>query len=100
MLCTFTIKAGNLVVRSDDIRQIEDLSPIEHANSGLEGAWSLLRWVIGDEIYKIVVKGTAAENRDRLSQDELDLMARIETHRYQVQMLLQAQPTPRGRQAK
>jgi len=97
MLCTFTIYDGNLGIRSDDIRQIEDFIPTDPT---MEGAWSLLRWVIGDEIYKIAVRGTAAENRDRLSQDELDLMARIETHRYQVQMLLQAQPTPRGRQAK
>lgn len=89
MLCTFTTEQGNLVIRSDDIRSIYDHEG--HAR---------LAYMMGDAIYYAAVVGTAAENRDRLSQEEFDLMAKIETQRYQLQMLLQAQPTPRGRQAK
>ncbi len=59
----------------------------------------MLAYVIGDDVFQFEITGTAAENRDRIQQEELDMIARVETHRYKTQMLLQAQPTPRGRQA-
>lgn len=90
MLCTFKTEHGDLVIRSDDIRIISD---------GSDGT-TMLRWELCGEERSTYILGTAAENRDRLSQVELDMIAKVETHRYQLQMLLQAQPTPRGRQAK
>ncbi len=88
MLCTFTTKDGDLVIRSDDIRVIKDTP-----------TGAILVAVIGTESCTNDILGTAAENRDRILQEELDQIGVVETHRYRTQMLLQAQPTPRGRQA-
>ncbi len=88
MLCTFTIKTGgSLVIRSDDIRAIID-----------EPGGASMAFMAGDAITSYEITGTAAENRDRILQEELDQIGVVETHRYRTQMLLQAQPTPRGRQ--
>jgi hypothetical protein len=89
MLCTFTTEHGALIVRSDDIREIADY-----------GDGARLAYMVGDEAFRATIIGTATENAARIAQDEFDLMARVETHRYKTQQLLQAQPTPRGRQAK
>ena len=89
MLCTFTTKEGSLCIRSEDIRALEDLK---------EGN-TLLVWDICGKQTDHVIIGSAVENRDRVELEELDLIARVEAHRYRTQMLLQAQPTPRGRQA-
>jgi hypothetical protein len=89
MLCTFTTETGHLIVRSDDIRSIEDWQ------SGAR-----LVYMIGTERQIEHVTGTASENRDRILQEELDQIGTVEAHRYRTQQLLQAQPVPRGRQAK
>lgn len=89
MLCTFTTKDGSsLVVRSDDIRTLVD------APDGTQ-----FGYMDGSGLAVFTVQGTAAENRDRILQEELDQIGMVEAHRYRTQMLLQAQPTPRGRQA-
>jgi hypothetical protein len=95
MLCTFTTSEGKtLVIRSDDIRVIEDRVP-----SNGEG---FLVWMIGDERQDRVIRGTAAENRDRILQEELDQIGHVEAHRFNVQKQLQAgypvPPIKRGRQ--
>jgi len=98
MLCTFTTEQGALIIRSDDIRSIEDVSPGEN----FVGDWALLRWMIGDQVFKIGIKGTAIENRDRIQHEELELIARVEAHRYETQKQLQAgypvPPIKRGKQ--
>jgi hypothetical protein len=90
MLCTFTTKDGVLIVRSDDIRSICD---------GEQG--SLLVWAAGDGLASRTILGTAAENRDRIQQEELNAIGRIEAHRYETQKQLQAgypvPPIKRGR---
>lgn len=92
MLCTFTtIEGKTLIIRSDDIRVIEDRIP--------SNGESFLMWTIGDLHHDRVIQGTASENRDRLLQQELDQIGAVELHRYKTQQLLQAQPTPRGRKA-
>jgi hypothetical protein len=90
MLCTFTTETGDgLIVRSDDIRALED-GRTDCAE---------LTWLIGDTIVIRTVKGTAKENHSRILQEELDQIGTVELHRYRTQQLLAAQPTPRGRQA-
>lgn len=85
MLCTFTTKDGALVIRSDDIRAISD---------GKDGS-TLLRWdVCGTELNCFIL-GTAAENRDRIQREELDLIAHVEAHRYETQRRLsEGYPVP------
>jgi hypothetical protein len=89
MLCTFTTEHGALIIRSDDIRTIEDC--------GSEP--TILVYLVGTEAITVPITGTAMENRDRILQEELDQIGTVELHRYRTQQLLQAQPTPRGRQA-
>lgn len=89
MLCTFTTKDGSsLVVRSDDIRTIVDTP------SGTQ-----VGYMDGSSLAVFTIQGTAAENRDRILQEELDQIGVVELHRFKTQQLLQAQPTPRGRQS-
>lgn len=92
MLCTFTTETGDLIVRSDDIRAIEDRS------DGTFVAWS-----IGGENIKVArIVGTALENAARIQQDELDMFGRIEEHRQQLQRRIAegypAVPVQRGKQ--
>lgn len=75
MLCTFTTEKGNLIVRSDDIRSIEDLGNGE----------CHLTWAIGAEWFHREITGTALENRDRIQQEELDLIDRVNQHHLQAQ---------------
>jgi hypothetical protein len=91
MLCTFTTEGGDtLIIRSDDIRAIEDGAP----NT------SLLVCMLGDKIETRGIQGTARENRDRILQEEVDQVGTVELHRFKTQQLLQAQPQPRGKQAR
>jgi len=91
MLCTFTTKDGALIVRSDDIRLIQDHSVDQ----------SRLHWMDGPELNNAFITGTAIENRDRIQQEELDMIAKVEAHRYETQRRLsEGYPVPpikRGR---
>lgn len=90
MLCTFTTEQGTLIVRSDDIRRLED-----------DGPSTQLVWMEGELRCEQWILGTAAENAARIQQEELDMIGRVEAHRYQVQQQLQAgypvPPVQRGR---
>lgn len=94
MLCTFTTKDGTLIIRSDDIREICD--------DPKDGTY--LRWEAGGALHLATISGTASENRDRIQQEELDLIARIEDHRQQLQQRMQAGypavPVQRGKQVR
>ena len=92
MLCTFTTEFGQtLIIRSDDIRVIQD------ADNGI----SILTWMIGDAHHDQHIRGTARANADRIQQEELDLIARIEAHRQQLQIRMRegypAVPVERGK---
>lgn len=90
MLCTFTTRGEKtLIVRSDDIRAIEDYAEGE----------SRLVYMIGNDTQNAFITGAASENRDRILQEELDQIGTVELHRFKTQQLLQAQPQPRGKQA-
>jgi hypothetical protein len=90
MLCTFTTEHGALIVRSDDIRLIVD-----------EPGGTRLVWMVGEAFSEQVITGTAIENRDRIQQEELDLIGRVEAHRQQLQRRMAegypATPVQRGR---
>jgi len=91
MLCAFTTKDGEtLVIRSDDIRML-----LDRANG------SRLTWVIGADAHDMYIQGSARENAARIQQEELDLIARIEDHRAQLQRRMSegypAVPVKRGR---
>lgn len=92
MLCTFTISDDRtLVVRSDDIKSIQD-----HAAGGCR-----VIWLAGSELHTHIVQGTAIENRDRIQQEELDLISRVNEHHQRQQQRMQqgypAIPVPRGK---
>ena len=90
MLCTFTTEDGGLVIRSDDIRAISD---------GPQN--TLLRWDVCGEERFCFITGTALENRDRIQQEELDLIARVEAHRYETQRRLsEGYPVPQVKRGK
>lgn len=95
MLCTFTTRGyKTLVVRSDDIRAIEDYAENE----------SRLIYMVGNDAQSMFIFGTATENRDRIQQEELDLIARVEAHRYETQRRLSegypVPPVTRGKQVR
>ncbi len=100
MLCTFTTEYGDLIIRSEDIRRIADIDDPDQQKQ----AFSLLIWAEGDECESDHVLGTAAENRNRIQQEELDLIARVEAHRYETQRRLsEGYPVPsvtRGKQVR
>jgi hypothetical protein len=79
MLCTFTTKYGNLIIRSDDIRGIAD-----HPDGT-----TYVTWEAGQELETAVITGTAAENRDRIQQEELDLIERVNQHHLRAQQQAQ-----------
>jgi hypothetical protein len=92
MLCTFTLKTGGaLVIRSDDIRAIVD-----------EPGGTSVTFVAGDTITSFEIEGTAIENASRIAQEELDMIGRVEAHRFETQKQLQngypVPPVKRGRQ--
>ncbi len=91
MLCTFTTKDGSgLVVRSDDIRTIVDT-----ANGTQFG------YMEGDTLAVFTIQGTAIENRERIQREELDLIARVEVHRYETQKRLsEGYPVPSVKRGK
>lgn len=94
MLCTFTTEAGSLIIRSDDIRAISD---------GSNGS-TLLRWDVCGTERNAEIKGTALENRDRIQQEELDLIDRVNQHHLKAQqqaaMLQQMAATMRPKVAR
>lgn len=85
MLCTFTTEHGTLIIRSEDIRAISDGSDES----------TLLRWEMCGAERSARITGTALENHERLSREELDVVARVEGHRYETQRRLsEGYPVP------
>lgn len=83
MLCTFTTEHGNLVIVSDDIKGIEDTD---------RGCY--LTWLVAGDVHCKMVQGTAAENRDRIQQEELDLITRVNQHQQNAQRRIAAGQPP------
>ncbi len=93
MLCTFTkLNGGTLVIRSEDIKSIDDR----------ESDGSQLVWLTGTEVCSQRIEGTARENMERLQREELETIARVESYQRETQARMQqgypAIPVPRGKQ--
>lgn len=85
MLSTFTTKDGLLVIRSEDLRRIEDRA---HGCA--------ITYLVGDEPISGVVLGTAQENLDRITADEARQLAAYTEMQARTQQGLPALPVVRG----
>ena len=85
MLATFTTKEGLLVIRSEDLRRIEDMS------NGCA-----ITYLIGDESIARPVLGTAQENLNRITADEARQLAAYAEMQARSQQGLPALPIVRG----
>lgn len=111
MLCTFTLANDakeTLVIRSDDIRRILDISsryiePGQDLNAPLDQIKSLprseLTYMVGTDVDFAHVLGTAKENMDRLQREELEAIARVNAFQQyqQAQPPIPANLRPRGK---
>lgn len=86
MLITFTTEHGTLVIRSEDLRRLED---------GPEGC--TLGWVEESMRQYAPVLGTAMENHDRIVRDEARAIAAYEDLQQRARQGLPALPVVRGR---
>lgn len=87
MLITFTTEHGQLVIRSEDLRRIED-----RAREGCR-----IAWVEGDELMISGILGTAQENHDRIVMEEARAIAAYEDMQQRSRQGLPALPVSRGR---
>lgn len=88
MLSTFTTNGGRrLIIRSEDVRRLEDQ----------QGGGCLLVWVEGAENASTLITGTADENLVRLRTEELDAVEAAERMRRRLQNGYPATPVPRGK---
>jgi len=85
MLATFTTKEGLLVIRSEDLRRIQD-RPIG----------CTITWIEADEACSCTVLGTAQENLDRITTDEARQLAAYAEMQARTQQGLPALPVVRG----
>lgn len=111
MLCTFTLATNTketLVIRSDDIRRILDISgqyvePGQDMDAPLDQIKSQprseLTYMIGTDPYSRCVLGTAKENVDRLQREEIEAVMRVNAFQQQMQAQPQipANLRPRGK---
>lgn len=79
MLSTFTTEHGTLIIRTQDIRRIEDT----------EGEGCRLAWNEEDGSHFAKIEGTAQENLDRLKAEELDAIAQAEARQLAAQQAQQ-----------
>lgn len=78
MLTTFTTEHGLLVIRSEDIRRIEDIKQHD-CRDGTDTPACIVEWSpIDGDLQVRHILGTAAENRDRIIGDEMKLVAAYE----------------------
>ena len=68
MLITFTTEHGNLVIRGEDLRRLED-GPEQQC---------IIGWVEHETVHHSPVNGTAAENLARIVQQEAQVVAAYE----------------------
>jgi len=100
MFSTFTTAYGMLMLRTVDLRRIEDT---------IEGT-CVVAWDDGGDVSQVRIQGTATENLARIKADELTELAAAEERQVQAQIrLMEAQqriqrgypalPVPRGKLA-
>ena len=67
MLITFATEQGNLVIRAEDLRRLED-----------QGGGTLVTWLEHCEMIHATIQGTAAENQARIVAQETAVIAAYE----------------------
>ena len=87
MLATFTTKEGLLVIRSEDLRRIQDRA---------DGHPCIAAWIEGDEVLTMSILGTAQENLDRIVTAEAQQFAAYAEMQARSQQGLPALPIARG----
>jgi hypothetical protein len=88
MLCTFTTASGRtLVVRSEDIRSIEDES----------AEVSTIVWLVGNDSHSRTIQGTASENLARIQQEEIENVLKYQAQQQRMQNGYPVPPVTRGR---
>jgi hypothetical protein len=94
MLITFTTKHGALVIRSEDLRSIEDVG----GEMLGDGGGCVIGWVndVTGAGHERLVDGTATENRDRILADETRMIAAYEELQQRARNGMPALPVVRG----
>lgn len=87
MLSKFTTEHGTLIIRTEDIRGIED------RNDGS----TVLIWVIEGAVQVHTITGTAAENLARLQTEEFLLMEKAAQAQRRIDKGMPALPIVRGK---
>lgn len=75
MLITFTTEHGNLVIRAEDLRRLED-----------SAAGCFVCWVEHNDLFQRAVDGTAAENQARIVAQETAVIAAYEEAQRRAQL--------------
>jgi hypothetical protein len=89
MLITFTTEHGALIIRSEDLRRLEDAA----------GGGCVVGWIEHDTVYHSPVGGTASENAARIVAEEAKLIAAYEAAQQQERDRVRF-PVTRGRAAR
>ena len=76
MLITFTTEEGQLVIRAEDLRWIEDRPNYNTLDP--DQPYSLLTWLSHDTTQHRIVLGTATDNASRIVAEEAKLIAAYE----------------------
>lgn len=93
MLSTFKTSNGVLIIRSEDIKAIEDDDEAKDCT---------LTYLIGSEVHERVLVGTALENLAHIQREELDGIDRVASYQEAQQRRqmagMPAVPVMRGKQ--
>lgn len=92
MLSTFATAHGMFIIRSEDLRCIEDRPGVPPNDTVC-----YVTVLLGDKIVTTTVCGTAAENLDRLRREELQQIAEAEARHARFNQGLPIVPVQRGR---
>jgi hypothetical protein len=76
MLITFTTEYGNLVIRAEDLRRLEDKPGYDTTEP--DRAHTAVCWLEHTEMHFAVVHGTAAENHARIIRQEAEIIRAYE----------------------
>lgn len=84
-----TLPKRELVIRSEDLRRLEDLP----------SGGCVVQWVELDQLFHQTVEGTARENLERLRREELEAVAEAQKLQQRHTDGLPILPIPRGRKS-
>lgn len=89
MFCTFTTEHGTFILRTQDVRRLEDTP-----------AGCTLAFAENDHLCYITIVGTTTENLARLKEEELAVMTAAQQLQQRQQQGYPMLPIPRGKVAR